>query len=426
MILKASQRAGAQQLAVHLMRDDENDHVEVHEIRGFAADDLKGALREAYAVSQGTKCRQFLFSVSFNPPERENVGIAAFEAAIDSLEQRVGLAGQPRVIVFHEKNGRRHAHCVWSRIKMQEMKAVNLSHFKLKLTDLSRELYIEHGWKMPEGLVKSEARNPLNFSREEWQQAQRTKRDPRVIKEAFQDCWAISDSLPAFRNALESRGYYLAQGDRRGFVAVDYRGEIYSLSRWCDVKNKQLKERLGDPDKLPSVDEVKAQLAEKVKEKLDRFAVQIKMVFDVARSGLQEQKRKLVVAQRHEREELRDRQLSRWMREHRLRAARFRTGLKGLWDRLIGRHADIGKQNELEVTLARSRDAKERQAITQRQLNDRLALQRQIRFLTKQHEQELAALAQLAEEPMQSVRAATDHLRKNQLARYKIGNLPSP
>jgi hypothetical protein len=26
------------------------------------------------------------------------------------------LNGQPRVIVFHEKNGRRHAHCVWSRI----------------------------------------------------------------------------------------------------------------------------------------------------------------------------------------------------------------------------------------------------------------------------------------------------------------------
>ena len=244
MILKASQRAGAKQLAVHLLRTDENDHVEVHQIRGFASSDLQGALREAYAISQGTKCRQFLFSVSLSPPEKEKVSVKDFEEAINALEHRVGLTGQPRVIVFYEKNGRRHAHSVWSRIRTDELKAINLPHFKRKLTDLSRELYIEHGWKMPEGLVRSKARNPLNFSREEWQQAQRVKRDPRVIKEAFQDCWAISDSLRAFRNALESRGYYLAEGDRRGFVAIDYQGEIYSLSRWCGVKSKQLKERL--------------------------------------------------------------------------------------------------------------------------------------------------------------------------------------
>jgi hypothetical protein len=40
----------------------------------------------------------------------------AFEAAIDMAEQRLGLDGHPRAIVFHEKEGRRHAHAVWSRI----------------------------------------------------------------------------------------------------------------------------------------------------------------------------------------------------------------------------------------------------------------------------------------------------------------------
>ena len=38
MILKASQRGGARQLAIHLLRTDENDHVELHELRGFMAD----------------------------------------------------------------------------------------------------------------------------------------------------------------------------------------------------------------------------------------------------------------------------------------------------------------------------------------------------------------------------------------------------
>ncbi|TVV71854.1 hypothetical protein FOY91_16035 [Sphingomonas solaris] len=46
MILKASQRGGGMQLAVHLLKS-ENEHVEVHEVRGFVSDDLKGSSRRA-------------------------------------------------------------------------------------------------------------------------------------------------------------------------------------------------------------------------------------------------------------------------------------------------------------------------------------------------------------------------------------------
>ncbi|MCF6178937.1 MAG: efflux RND transporter periplasmic adaptor subunit, partial [Geopsychrobacter sp.] len=41
--------------------------------------------------------------------------------------------------VFHEKEGRRHVQCVWSRIEVEKMKAINLPHFKLKLWDVSDE-----------------------------------------------------------------------------------------------------------------------------------------------------------------------------------------------------------------------------------------------------------------------------------------------
>ncbi len=70
MILKASQRGGGWDLAVQLMRTDDNEHVRVHEIRGFAADDLRGAFKEAEAISSATRCRQYLFSLSLSPPER--------------------------------------------------------------------------------------------------------------------------------------------------------------------------------------------------------------------------------------------------------------------------------------------------------------------------------------------------------------------
>ena len=51
MILKASQRGGAKQLAVHLLRTDENEHVELHEVRGFMSDNVTEALKEAQAIS---------------------------------------------------------------------------------------------------------------------------------------------------------------------------------------------------------------------------------------------------------------------------------------------------------------------------------------------------------------------------------------
>ena len=76
MILHGNQRGGAKDLALHLLKT-ENEHVEVHELRGFVSDNLVSALNEVYAVSRGTKARQFLFSLSLNPPPLERFPQAA-------------------------------------------------------------------------------------------------------------------------------------------------------------------------------------------------------------------------------------------------------------------------------------------------------------------------------------------------------------
>ena len=41
MILHGNQRGGARDLALHLLKD-ENEHVEVHELRGFVSDNRNG------------------------------------------------------------------------------------------------------------------------------------------------------------------------------------------------------------------------------------------------------------------------------------------------------------------------------------------------------------------------------------------------
>lgn len=212
-------------------------------------------------MSLDTRCKQFLFSVSLSPPPKERVSVETFESAIERIEQRTGLAGQPRVVVFHEKEGRRHAHAVWSRIDADTMTARNLPFFKTRLRDLSRERYLENGWKMPRGLMNSREADPRNFSLKEWQQSKRMGRDARDLKELMQECWAVSDSKAAFMQALKARGITLAKGDRRGHVAVTPDGEVLSVARYTGKKTKEIEKRLGTPDSLPSVQAAKAQLA---------------------------------------------------------------------------------------------------------------------------------------------------------------------
>ena len=164
MILKGSQRAGAKQLSTHLVNTRDNDHVTVLEVRGFIARDLHGALAEAYAISKGTKCQQFMFSLSLNPPMQAIAGEDDFRKAADKAEKKLGLEGQPRAIVMHEKEGRRYAHVVWSRIDPETMKAINLSYFKQRPNELARELYLEHEWTLPGGLRRDGGKSPLNFT----------------------------------------------------------------------------------------------------------------------------------------------------------------------------------------------------------------------------------------------------------------------
>lgn len=373
MILKGNQRGGAKDLALHLMKN-ENEHVEVYELRGFASENLMGSLNEAYAISRGTRCKQFLFSLSLNPPPQENVKTEGFVSAIESVEKSLGLTGQPRAIVFHEKEGRRHAHAVWSRIDIEKMKAVQLSFTHRKLQSISRELYLEHGWKMPRGLVNSEERNPKNFTLEEWQQAKRIGKDPRTIKTAIQDAWAISDSKAAFTHALEERGYRLARGDRRGFVAVDVHGEVYSIPKVIGVKTKVVRDRLGEEKSLPSVAKVKEQIANDMLPAMERMKDELETRSQTRSSEFERRRKALVQRQRLERQRLIEKLENRRTQENIIRQTRFRKGFKGLWDRLRGEHKRIQEHNEQESEIAVLRDRGEIDQISFRQLDQRKQL----------------------------------------------------
>lgn len=394
MILQASQRSGGRQLALHLLKVEQNEHVEIHELRGFMSDDLYSAFNEIHAVSKGTRATQPFFSLSLNPPPFEQVPIKDFEAAIEQIEQKLGLKDQPRAVVFHEKEGRRHAHVVWSRIDTDTMTAINLPYFKMKLQDVSRELYLEHGWEMPAGLVDRQDRNPLNFSREEWQQARRAGLHPKDVKRIFQESWAISDSKEAFAQALLSKGFVLARGDRRGFVALDHRGEVYAVAKYTGVRTKAVREKLGEPQSLPSVEQAKKQIAARYTDKLKQHLAQaIKSKY--GRSASFEFKRKqLVESQRTERQDLNQSHKLRWKSETITRSRRLSGGLMGIWHRLIGRYAKIKQQNEMETLTALQRDRKEKDELIFTHIQQRQHLNLRQRSELHCHELEIELLRQ--------------------------------
>ena len=378
MILVGNQRGGARDMAIHLMKP-ENERVEVAELRGFVADDLDGAFQESYAISRGTQCKQFLFSLSLNPPKDAEVSDDQFMAAIAKAETKLDLKDQPRAVVFHEKRGddgklRRHAHAVWSRIDIEEMKAVPLSHSKRKLQDVSRDLYLEHGWTMPRGLAVTGERDPRNFTLAEWQQARRIKEDPREIKAAFQDAWAISDSKAAFDHALKERGYWLAKGDKRGYVAVDRHGEVHSIAKRVGVRTKAVRERLGDMNALPSVADAKIELARAMQAKMADFQREVAEREEHEREEATRKREALKARQRAVREASREAARLRQQAEEQDRVKRLRGGLLGLWDRIRGERKRTLERNTQEAETARQRDKTERDRLAAAQLTQRRAV----------------------------------------------------
>ena len=392
MILKASQRSGGQELANHLMNVVENEHVRIHEMRGFSSDTLKGAFKEAEGTARGTKCQKYLFSLSLSPPEQERVRPDVFERAIDEIEKRLGLEGQPRAIIFHEKHGRRHTHCVWSRIDAETMTARHLPYFKTRLQEISRELYLENGWKMPRGFANAAERNPTNFTLAEWQQAKRQNVDPRWLKQTLQDCWTKSDSEKAFSRSLEERGFFLAKGDKRSFVILDHRGEVWSLARALGLKTKDIRERLGDGACLKSVDQTKELIAERMTPAIRRHIQDSKLQFEKRSATLGHYKMQMTHLHREARSKLEERQARDWDAQNKDRNARLPKGVRGLWHRITGRYQEVRAQNEAQAKATRAAQADERQKLIENQLGQRAVLQEQFKYLRSRQAAQLVEL----------------------------------
>ena len=365
MILEGNARAHGQELARHLMNARDNDHVTLHTLDGFMAHDLAGAFEETEAISQATQCEKYLFSLSLNPPPGASVSVEQFEAVIAKAERDLGLADQPKAVVFHEKNGRRHAHVVWSRIDTDRMKAIQLPHFKRKLMAISRAQYIKHGWDIPAGFQDAERRDPDRFTNAEAGQAKRAERPVAELKAMFRGCWEGSDSQNSFAAALAARGFALARGDRRGIVAVDGTGSVWSLSRWSGVKTRDLKRKVSEPDRLPDVAQ-----ATLLAQGFDPYEAPKKSAAD------KDRERRLVEMVKRQRQE-RTALLAAQKKREADRLKETPKGLRAAFLKMTGRYQAFVDRCAQETVRAKAADQAARQSLIDRHLAERQAFDRE-------------------------------------------------
>jgi hypothetical protein len=156
MILKGNPRDGGQKLATQLLNADNNQRIEILELRGAIADDLHGAFEEWEAYSMATHCFKYLYSLSINPdPTQGSLTRVQYFDLIERAEKKLGLSAQPRAVVFHvHRDGREHCHVVWSRIDMRsaKIKAIDIAYDRFKLMGVTQEFARDYGLTLPAGM----------------------------------------------------------------------------------------------------------------------------------------------------------------------------------------------------------------------------------------------------------------------------------
>jgi len=258
LITKAKSRDNAGQLADYLLHEEPGEHVEVAEMRGFAATSLRDAAIEMEMLASGGRAENPFYHMQVRCAPGENLTREQWLDTADRMEAALGLGEHQRWVVFHELDGERHLHVVWNRVHPETLKSAHMGHDYAKRMEVARELEIEFALRR----VPFQGRT-ATFNQSEMEQARRQDADPAEIREAIREAWQQADSGMAFASALDERGFMLAKGDRRDFVAVDAFGCVHSIGkRTTGATAAEVRARLADinPERLLDVEQARGLL----------------------------------------------------------------------------------------------------------------------------------------------------------------------
>lgn len=236
------------------------------EVKHLASETLEGAFQEINAHALGTRATLSAYHAKICPAQGEHLTEEQALKAVDRLEEELGFNDQPRAVVRHEKHGREHFHVVWSRIDIENMKAIDTPNNYEKHEKVAKELEREFSLSETENRAFSRndggERTERNAAKWEYLQAERLgAKGPRAEKKEITKIYNESKNGAELKANLAAAGYTLAKGDKEGvFLVVNEQGGFSSLARRIEgAKKADIVGKLSDLDReaLPNLRDAK-------------------------------------------------------------------------------------------------------------------------------------------------------------------------
>lgn len=231
MIIKGKSRQNGGQLGKYLFDNykKENENVQLFEVKGTTTQDPKKAILEMSLAAELTKGKLGLYHASINPEIGENMTREDWLKSLEITEEKLGLTGQNRVSVIHEKIGedgqkRQHMHVVWQREK----------NGKLISDSKNYEKHLE---------AQNEIEKVLGHAK---------TLTPKEIKEEVTKCYNEAKTGHEFIEKLKEKGYQVGKdyitekGGKRDFCLVHPDGLKSDLVRQIErAKTKDVRQKLA-------------------------------------------------------------------------------------------------------------------------------------------------------------------------------------
>jgi hypothetical protein len=256
----------------HLGNTEANERAELKQIRGLRADTLHEALQEMQRQARiNPRVINFMYHADFNPRRDEHLSQEERDRAFEIFEKERGIPPDAaRIVMEHVKEGRQHWHVIWYRLDdngrpFSDSLDATVAHpaaekisYELGLEKVISPLTREPGTPRPPRAPKA------------WEMYRGDKSglDTREVTAEVTGLLQLCENDgKAFSQALETRGYILARGDRiiagePALMVIDLAGNSHQLSRRIDgIKAAQVNELMRHIDRasLPTITEAKRQ-----------------------------------------------------------------------------------------------------------------------------------------------------------------------
>jgi hypothetical protein len=256
----------------HLGNTEANERAELKQIRGLRADTLHEALQEMQRQARiNPRVINFMYHADFNPRRDEHLSQEERDRAFEIFEKERGIPPDAaRIVMEHVKEGRQHWHVIWYRLDdngrpfSDSLDATVAHHAAEKISyELSLEKVISPLTREP-----GTPRPPRAPKAWEMYRGDKSGLDTREVTAEVTGLLQLCENDgKAFSQALETRGYILARGDRiiagePALMVIDLAGNSHQLSRRIDgIKAAQVNELMRHIDRasLPTITEAKRQ-----------------------------------------------------------------------------------------------------------------------------------------------------------------------